>query len=43
MTTKEKVKREIDKMPNDLIEKVYNYINSHVGKKPGKRRFTHLI
>ena len=28
MTTKEKVKREIDKMPNDLLEKVYKYINS---------------
>jgi hypothetical protein len=28
MTTKEKVKREIDKMPSDLIEKVYKYINS---------------
>lgn len=25
---KEKVKRKIDKMPNDLIEKVYKYINS---------------
>ena len=28
MTTKEKVKKEIDKMPNDLLEKVYKYINS---------------
>lgn len=28
MTTKEKVKREIDKMPNELLEKVYKYINS---------------
>ena len=28
MTTRDKVKREIDKMPNDLLEKVYKYINS---------------
>ena len=28
MITKEKVKREIDKMSNDLLEKVYKYINS---------------
>jgi DNA replication initiation complex subunit (GINS family) len=28
MITKEKVKKEIDKMPNDVLEKVYRYINS---------------
>jgi hypothetical protein len=28
MTTKEKIKKEIDKMPNDILEKVYKYINS---------------
>jgi hypothetical protein len=28
MTTKEKVKREIDQMPNDTLEKVYKYICS---------------
>ena len=28
MTTKEKVKREIDQMPNDALEKVYKYISS---------------
>ena len=38
MTTKERVKREIDKMPNDLIEKVYKYINSLEGKKAGEKK-----
>lgn len=38
MTTKERVKREIDKMPNDLIEKVYKYISSLEGKKAGKKK-----
>ena len=28
MTTKEKVKRELDQMPNDALEKVYKYISS---------------
>lgn len=28
MTTKEKVKKEIDKMPDDTLEKVYKYIHS---------------
>lgn len=27
MITKEKIKREIDWMPNDLLEKVHKYIN----------------
>ena len=38
MTTKERVKREIDRMPNDLIEKVYKYINSLEGKRIGKKK-----
>lgn len=40
MTTKEIVKRKIDKMPNDLIEKVYKYINSLEGKKAGKKKIS---
>lgn len=41
MTTKEKVKREVDKMPNDLLEKVYEYINSlRTKKKPTKKIHT---
>ncbi len=28
MTTKEKVKKEIDKMPADLLDRVYKYITS---------------
>lgn len=28
MPTKEKVKTEIDKMPDDLLDKIYKYINS---------------
>jgi len=33
MITKEKVKQEIDKMPDDILEKVYKYINSLRTKK----------
>ncbi len=38
MTTKEKVKRELDKMPDDLIEKVYIYMSSIKSKKKVKKR-----
>jgi hypothetical protein len=38
MTTKEKVKKEIDKMPNDLLEKVYKYINSLRTKNLQKKK-----
>jgi hypothetical protein len=38
MTTKEKVKREIDKMPNDILEKVYKYINSLRTKTTQKKK-----
>jgi hypothetical protein len=38
MTTKEKVKKEIDKLPNDLTEKVYRYINSLRGKTKRRRK-----
>ena len=38
MTTKEKVKKEIDKMPNDTLEKVSRYINSLKTKTTQKRK-----
>lgn len=28
MITKEKVKKEIDRMPDDLVEEVYDFINN---------------
>ena len=28
MTTKEKIKEKIDKLPDDALEKVYNYIKT---------------
>ncbi len=38
MTIKEKIKQEIDRLPDDLIEQVYNYIgNIKINKlKKGK-------
>lgn len=38
MTTKEKIKKEMDKMPSDLIEKVYQYISTLGVKKTKKNR-----
>jgi hypothetical protein len=38
MTTKEKIKKEIDKMPNDILERVYKYINSLRTKTPKKTK-----
>ncbi len=38
MTTKEKVKKEIDKMPNDTLEKVSRYINSLKTKTTQKKK-----
>ncbi len=38
MTTKEKIKKEIDKLPEDTIEKVYKYINSLKTKQGGKKK-----
>ena len=41
MTTKEKVKREIDQMPEDALEKVHKYICSLRKKTiPGKKVHT---
>jgi len=39
MQTKERIKREIDRMPNDLLEKVYKFINSLTSPKPIKKKF----
>ena len=39
MVTKERIKREIDRMPNDLLEKVYKYINSIKTKNTSKKKF----
>ncbi len=38
MITKEKVKREIDRMPNELIVKVHKYINGLKSKKVTKEK-----
>ena len=38
MTTKEKIKREIDKLPDDTIEKVYKYIGSLRAKTIQKKK-----
>ncbi len=38
MTTKEKVKKEIDKMPNELLEKVFRYINTLKAKGNQKKK-----
>ncbi len=43
MTTKEKVKREIDKMPNDLLEKVDRYINSLRRTKTTQKKKIHTF
>ena len=39
MITKERIKREIDRMPNDLLEKVYKYINGLKSPKINKKKF----
>lgn len=39
MVTKERIKREIDRMPNDLLEKVYKYINGLTSPKTIKKKF----
>ncbi len=42
MTTREIVKKEIDEMPNDILEKVYKYINS-LRAKTTKRKKIHAF
>ena len=36
MSTKEKVKEEIDRMPDELVEKVYKYIEEYLKNKNKK-------
>ncbi len=38
MTTKEKVKKEIDKLPDETIEKVYKYIATLRAKTVQKKK-----
>lgn len=38
MVTREKIKREIDKMPDDLLEKVHKYIGGLTSKKTTKKK-----
>jgi hypothetical protein len=38
MTTRERIKKEIDKMPNDILEKVYKYISSLKTKTTHKNK-----
>lgn len=39
MITKSRIKREIDRMPDDLLEKVYEYINRLTTTKKNTRKF----
>lgn len=39
MVTKERIKREIDRMPNDLLDKVHKYINELTSRKTTKKKF----
>ena len=39
MVAKERIKRKIDYMPNDLLEKVYKYINELAGRNTTKKKF----
>jgi len=43
MVTKERIKREIDRMPNDLLEKVYKYINGLTPKETKKKFPTYKL
>lgn len=43
MVTKERVKREIDRMPNELLEKVYKFINGLKTEKPKKKFHTYKL
>lgn len=38
MITKAQLKRKIDKLPNDFLDKVYNYINSLTTVKTVKKK-----
>ncbi len=38
MTTKEKIKKKIDELPDDLLEQVYQFINSMKANNSNKKR-----
>ena len=38
MITKAHIKRKIDRMPNEFLDKVYNYINNITSSKKGMRK-----
>lgn len=38
MITKEKLKAEIDRLPDNLLEEVYEFINSIKSMRPKKRK-----
>ncbi len=38
MITKARIKRKIDKLPNEFLDKVYNYINNLTNNRKGKRK-----
>ncbi len=38
MITKARIKRKIDRMPNEFLDKVYNYINNLTSSKKGMRK-----
>jgi len=38
MTTKEIIKKEIDKIPDDLLEDVLKFLNTLKNKKSGERK-----
>ena len=40
MSTKERVKQEIDRMPEELVEEVLKFIENYLEKKK-ERRFVH--
>ena len=39
MTTKEKIKRKIDKVPKNLLAKVDDYIENIISSKTNKKKF----
>ncbi|NOX66169.1 MAG: hypothetical protein GXO85_10375 [Chlorobi bacterium] len=38
MVTKAHIKRKIDRLPNEFLDKVYNYINSLTATKKRRRK-----
>lgn len=42
MITKERVKEEIDRLPNDLVEEVYKFIEDTIKTKIKKKKFIRI-